>query len=571
MVAGIEELTDDEKAKLQEENQALKQSIQKLLDKRSSIQKCLQSTLQQLRDENDERYRKLFELEERVKNANKLNIELRSRLFELESIPRRLSEMEESTRILEEEIARAKKRRADEASSRGSNILKQSQQAAHSESPTNPSQSKPSSTQANVVDEDLGGILVSRNISQSTYDVKGGLPEKLIEWIFEVYGPATDYIGPFLLTYRSFTTPRELFRILSEKYVENLPKESSWTSLSALNMSESEDMDPNKKKRLKICNFFRHWCDKYFYDFAEDTSLLTDYWEWIDKKVSAYDGEVFAARLRSSLKKGKEGRKRARAEFTVPPPEPYYPKANPISSVFDIEAIEIARQLTLVEDEMYSKIHAKECLDYLKDKEQAANITEMIEQFNQVSGWVVESILAEENLRKRASCIEHWIKTADKCYELNNFNAVMEIISGLGNSAIHRLKRTWEKVPRARLKTFEDMKRFMSLGESQNNFKEYRKTVHSSNPPLVPYLGLYLTDLTFIDDGTTKHLANGYINFSKCRKIAQVIAEIQQYQQLPYNLKKVPSILEWFKTIQLHSKEAQYNRSLDIEPRLPKS
>merc|ERR1712054_435732 len=165
-----------------------------------------------------------------------LNIELRSRLFELESIPRRLSEMEESTRILEEEIARAKKRRADEASSRGSNILKQSQQAAHSESPTNPSQSKPSSTQANVVDEDLGGILVSRNISQSTYGVKGGLPEKLIEWIFEVYGPATDYIGPFLLTYRSFTTPRELFRILSEKYAENLPKESSWTSLSALSM-----------------------------------------------------------------------------------------------------------------------------------------------------------------------------------------------------------------------------------------------------------------------------------------------------------------------------------------------
>ena len=98
--------------------------------------------------------------------------------------------------------------------------------------------------------------------------------------------------------------------------------------------------------------------------------------------------------------------------------------------MFDIEAIEIARQLTLVEDEMYSKIHAKECLDYLsnmrcpsifiliwafqtEDKEQAANITEMIEQFNQVSGWVVESILAEENLRKRASCIEHWIKTAD--------------------------------------------------------------------------------------------------------------------------------------------------------------
>ena len=47
-----------------------------------------------------------------------------------------------------------------------------------------------------------GGILVSRNISQSTYDVKGGLPEKLIEWIFEVYGP-----GNYLLHYTLIAEP----------------------------------------------------------------------------------------------------------------------------------------------------------------------------------------------------------------------------------------------------------------------------------------------------------------------------------------------------------------------------
>jgi son of sevenless-like protein len=33
---------------------------------------------------------------------------------------------------------------------------------------------------------------------------------------------------------------------------------------------------------------------------------------------------------------------------------------------------------------------------------------------------------------------------------------------------------------------------------AEGNFKEYRAALHSVNPPLIPYMGVYLKDLTFI-------------------------------------------------------------------------
>lgn len=69
--------------------------------------------------------------------------------------------------------------------------------------------------------------------------------------------------------------------------------------------------------------------------------------------------------------------------------------------------------------------------------------------------------------------------------------------------------------------------------------------LHTANPPLVPYLGLYLTDLTFIEDGAQDYTDGGLVNFDKRRLLASVIKEIQQYQQVPYCLSEVPVIKEY--------------------------
>lgn len=41
----------------------------------------------------------------------------------------------------------------------------------------------------------------------------------------------------------------------------------------------------------------------------------------------------------------------------------------------------------------------------------------------------------------------------------------------------------------------------------------------SCNPPSVPYLGMYLTDLAFIEEGTPNFTEEGLVNFSKMRMV----------------------------------------------------
>lgn len=58
------------------------------------------------------------------------------------------------------------------------------------------------------------------------------------------------------------------------------------------------------------------------------------------------------------------------------------------------------------------------------------------------------NVVHGESPQKRASMIGFWIRVAAHCRDLNSFNAIMEIVSGLNASPVHRLKKSWELVPR---------------------------------------------------------------------------------------------------------------------------
>jgi hypothetical protein len=67
----------------------------------------------------------------------------------------------------------------------------------------------------------------------------------------------------------------------------------------------------------------------------------------------------------------------------------------------------------------------------------------------------------------------------------NNFNSILSIISGFGNSAVHRLKHTKAGMTKSLLAEMETMETLMS---SKKSFATFRETLHAINPPCVPYL-----------------------------------------------------------------------------------
>ena len=63
----------------------------------------------------------------------------------------------------------------------------------------------------------------------------------------------------------------------------------------------------------------------------------------------------------------------------------------------------------------------------------------------------------------------------------------------------------------------------------------------------VPYdfmAGLYLTTLTFIQDGAPNNIGT-LVNFRKRQKAAEVIEEIQKWQSKPFNYSKVDLIQDY--------------------------
>lgn len=92
-------------------------------------------------------------------------------------------------------------------------------------------------------------------------------------------------------------------------------------------------------------------------------------------------------------------------------------------------------------------------------------------------------------------------------------------------------------------------------------------------PPCIPHIGVFLTDLTFIDDGNEDIVDNRFINFAKFRLVYRTIRGIGQYQDTQYNLTPVESIQQYLEhDIEVSNEDEStmkelFEISLSIEPR----
>jgi len=281
------------------------------------------------------------------------------------------------------------------------------------------------------------------------------------------------------------------------------------------------------------------------------------------------DMEAGAKRIMSIIAKTREGLKDQKKEvmFNKVPPKPhalsYSPKG--IISLFDIHPEEIARQMTIMESELFKAIKPWEYLNWnSKEKAQKApNVLNMIRKFNQVSKWVQTELVKLDNVKQRVAVMCRFLEICEYLRDLNNYNGLMEILSGLNASAIFRLKMTWVELSTKQRELLHELNVLMS---SSGSYKNLRATLRQKSPPGIPYLGVFLTDLTFLNDGNSKYLDSGLINFDKCRRVSAVIQEIIQYQQTPYCLLSVDDIQTYLHTVDIiNDEEVIYKMSLVIE------
>ncbi|TQV94073.1 Ras guanine-nucleotide exchange protein [Cordyceps javanica] len=424
----------------------------------------------------------------------------------------------------------------------------------------------------------------------------GSLPALVERLTTHESTPDATFVSTFFLTFRLFCTPMKLTKTLVERfdYVADAPHMAG-------------------PVRLRVYNAFKGWLESHWRD-STDRDALKVIMPFAEGKLAAVLPSAGRRLLELAMKVSGQGSLVPRLISSigktntaigqyVPAETPLPPSAlskhqqhllnafkagTAAPTMLDFEPIELARQLTLKQMNIFCAIMPEELLGsqwMKKGGADAPNVKAMSSLSTDLSNLVADTILGQNEIKKRATIIKHWIKVAYQCLGLNNYDGLMAIICSLNSSTINRLRKTWDAVSPKR----KDLLRLLQeiVEPSQNN-KVLRTRLHDHVPPCLPFLGMYLTDLTFVDIGNpaTKQMSLGtegaddgtggltVVNFDKHTRTAKIIGELQRFQ-IPYRLTELPDMQVWLtseinrvrQNDQGNVQVSYYRKSLLLEPR----
>ncbi|XP_056022524.1 ras-specific guanine nucleotide-releasing factor 2-like isoform X7 [Ostrea edulis] len=320
---------------------------------------------------------------------------------------------------------------------------------------------------------------------------------------------------------------------------------------------------------MRVLNIIKHWVSKHQQDFECDKELKAAVVDMLQEMacntmLNPAEHKVALSLLRTIAKDSAEQKHKVDLEKLLQAPE-VSTKEN-----FDtLSAMDIAEQLTYLDHKIFISIRSEELLGqaWMKGEKstKAPHVLLVSKRFNEVSRMVVSEIVKRSVLHERVACIEKWAAIADICRCMNNYNGVLQICAAFVNSSVYRMKKTWEKIPKSTKQTIEKLQDLVS---SNGRFKNMRDALHRCDPPCIPYLGMYLTDLSIIEEGIPGNTDEGLVNFSKMRTIAHVIREIRLFQQTPYKIEHIPRVTNYLlDTNRLLDDDQTYRASLEIEPK----
>ncbi|KAJ9125105.1 hypothetical protein QFC22_000058 [Naganishia vaughanmartiniae] len=246
--------------------------------------------------------------------------------------------------------------------------------------------------------------------------VKAGTLPALVERLTLHESMDSTFNSTFLMTYRSFATAGEVLALLIKRYqLQPLPD---------LTPEQMTDWAERKQKpvKLRVFNVLKTWLDQH-YNETLDADILESIQEFATN-IMARDTQVRMPSqqlIKAVQRRQSDGdillRRMTTTSAAAPPPIiPKVGAGKPLQ-LADINPIELARQMTLMEYELYTRIQPVDCLNKAWSQtdrpEAGANIKAMILTSNRIAGWIAEAILVHPDPKKRASVMKHLVQAAE--------------------------------------------------------------------------------------------------------------------------------------------------------------
>lgn len=395
--------------------------------------------------------------------------------------------------------------------------------------------------------------------------IKGGTIYSIVNYFLTDKDAAESDLRFFLRCYRKWCSPFQLWEVVTTKF-----------------FPEEKEMDAAQLQRQReaVIKFLLDWIDMCGAQdfFSSKEKFANPLWKDMHRFLKQLEpfptfSKHLVQKVKEKSEQGNDGIFFGDADYrgvVWSITQTLFPRSLvPGQFKFiDLHPTEVVACLTMTEFNLFRNIRLREFLDKTWLTEQMSSLVYvMVNRFNFVAFWVATEICSTPVLATRRTVLERFITIADGCWQMNNFNSSMEILAGLSMGPVSRLKHTWGGISTAALDMFKRLENEMKPTKNYQLYREKMQKLKKENIPLLPWLGLILKDITFMDENPD-HLDNGLINFEKVGLLGNLITEVEWFQSQTFSLQEVEEpIVNFLNNLNLKNEDELYKISLAHEPR----
>jgi son of sevenless-like protein len=193
-----------------------------------------------------------------------------------------------------------------------------------------------------------------------------------------------------------------------------------------------EEIKLLKKTQFRVLASFKIWVEKHFYDFSN--LILIKLIQFLNQEIcNIKETSTFAEATRKTISNKlltDESLAQIELMFDKKPPKPIYPNnfkifLNPNFNYMEWDSVEIARQLTIIDSDLFRRIRPQECLSgaWAKTKKYilAPNIAGLTDRWNLTTAWVSTTVMSETDIKIRKNIMQKFIDIAIQLFKIQNF------------------------------------------------------------------------------------------------------------------------------------------------------
>ncbi|XP_017843496.1 ral guanine nucleotide dissociation stimulator-like 1 isoform X4 [Drosophila busckii] len=332
------------------------------------------------------------------------------------------------------------------------------------------------------------------------------------------------FINVFLSTYRTFSTPKQVLSLLTQRYDALHEKRVEELELAQQNgTAESPAYDAqasiHEQHKKTLVSALHVWLDGFPEDWHEDN--LQQILAFANKRLKRSDLHLKVMNrlerlLRQQYASGASSHHVDNSVAALPWAQatqflmhnqcgstydlseqfsglylaPIYRGPTHFMQAFRFPNVPVrhfAEQLTRMDTELFKRLIPHQCLGHTwarRDSGGSETVVATINQFNAVLFRVVSSILIDRiKPQERAVNIFRWIEIAQELRMLKNFSSLKAIISALNSNSIYRLSKVWEFLPKDKMEIFTELARICSEDNNAWTLREVLKREGTAKNP----------------------------------------------------------------------------------------